>query len=63
MCQKVNQKWVRAKDQGAFLTMFDIFFIYKKNQNEVLPIFICLEYYLEFLEKKSPDPGVPFNTR
>ena len=27
--------------------------------NEVLPIFLCLEYYLEFLEKKSPDPGVP----
>ena len=53
MCRKVHQKWVPAKDQGAFLTMFDHFFLYiKKNPNDVLPIFLCLEYYSEFLEKK-----------
>ena len=33
--------------------MFDDFFLYmKKKTNEALPIFLCLEYYLEFLEKK-----------
>ena len=52
MCQKVHQKWVPTKDQGAFLTCLTIFFIYiKKNPNEVLPIFLCLEYYAYFLEK------------
>ena len=56
MCQKVYQKSNPAWDQGAFLTMFSYI---KKSLNEVLPIFLCLEYYEEFLEKKSPDPGVP----
>ena len=31
MCQKVHQKWVPAKDQGAFLTMFDDFFYIEKK--------------------------------
>ena len=56
MCQKVHQKSNPAWDQGAFLTMFSYI---KKSLNEVLPIFLYLEYYEEFLEKKSPDPGVP----
>ena len=52
MCQTVHQKWVPAKDQGAFLTMFDDFLYIKKIPNEVLPIFFCLEYYAELLETK-----------
>ena len=39
-------------------TSFENLYI-KKNPNEVLPIFLCLEYYADFLEKKSSDPGVP----
>ena len=49
MCQNFHQKSIRAWDQGAFLTMFSYI---KKNPNEVLPIFLNLEYYEEFLEKK-----------
>ena len=44
------------EDQGTIRW----FFSYRSNfPNEVLPIFLCLKYYLEFLEKKTPDPGVP----
>ena len=44
----------------------DLINIYKTNPNEVLPIFLCIEYYLELLEK-TPNPRVPlklfyFNT-
>ena len=54
MCQKFNQKSIPAFDQGAFLTMFDDFFLYIKNSsNEVLPTFLYLVYYAEFLEKKN----------
>ena len=45
MCQKVHQKWNPAWDQGAFLTMFSYI---KKSPNEVLPIFLYLEYYEGF---------------
>ena len=34
MCQKVNQKWVPAKDQTAVLTMFDdVLYIQKKIED------------------------------
>ena len=49
-----KHKWVPALDQGDFLTMFDFF--YEKNPNEVLPFYLCIEYYAEFIDEKSPDP-------
>ena len=56
MCQKNHQKSIPTWDQEALLTVFSYI---KKSPNEVLPIFLYLEYYEEFWEKKSPDPGVP----
>ena len=56
MYQKNHQKSIPSWDQGALLTVFSYI---KKSPNEVLPIFLYLEYYEEFWEKKSPDPGVP----
>ena len=44
MCQNFHQKSIPAWDQGAFLTMFSYI---KKCPNEVLPIFLYLEYYEE----------------
>ena len=42
---------------GSFFD--NVFLCIKKSPNEVLLIFIYLEYYEEFLGKKSPDPGMP----
>ena len=45
MCQKFHQKSIPSWDQGALLTVFSYI---KKSPNEVLPIFLYLEYYKEF---------------
>ena len=45
MCQKNHQKSIPSWDQGAFLTVFSYI---KKSLNQVLPIFLYLEYYEEF---------------
>ena len=45
MCKKNHQKSIPSWDQGAFLTVFSYI---KKSLNQVLPIFLYLEYYEEF---------------
>ena len=56
MCQKVHKKLVPASDQGAFLMMFDNFFIQIKLSKTSFTYFFYFEYYLDILEKN--DPGV-----
>ena len=45
MCLKNHQKSIPTWDQEALLTVFSYI---KKSPNEVLPIFLHLEYYEEF---------------
>ena len=59
MCQKVHQNGSLLGIRELFDNIWR-FFKHKKSPNEVLPIFLYVEYYEEFLErKKSPDPEVP----
>ena len=56
MYQKNHQKSIPSWDQGALLTVFSYI---KKSPNEVLPIFLYLEYYEEILVKKTRSRSAP----
>ena len=53
MCQKVHQKLVPASDQGAFLMMFDNFFIQIKLSKTSFTYFFLLRILFRYFRKKK----------